>query len=250
LAFPLFGLILPFMKKIAFLAGTSGLIGMQLLHRLLQDSSYDYLISVGRRKLALKHNKLIQIEGDFKKIETWDIESKLREEDIGGIMFPIVDAIFKKSCEIHAFCSLGTTIKAAGSKEKFFEVDHDYVIGFAKWTHALGASKFLYVSAMGADSGSSVFYNKVKGQVEEDLKRIPFDYIGLFQPSLLLGNRKEFRFGEEAAKILTKPLVWLKIGKSFRPINDNQVAKAMIDFANKSKSVKVETVSSKTMQDF
>jgi uncharacterized protein YbjT (DUF2867 family) len=103
---------------------------------------------------------------------------------------------------------------------------------------------------MGANPQSSVFYNKVKGEVEEDLKVIPFDYLGLFQPSLLVGNRKEFRFGEEVAKILTKPLVWLKLGKSFRPINDNQVAKAMIHHGNQTKSVKVETISSKNMQDF
>jgi uncharacterized protein YbjT (DUF2867 family) len=238
------------MKKIAFLAGTSGLIGMQLLHQLLQDSSYDYLISVGRRKLALKHHKLVQVEGDFSKILSWDIESKLREEDLGGVFFPIVDAINKKSCEMHAFCSLGTTIKVAGSKEKFFEIDHNYVIGFAAWTHTLGVNKFLYVSAMGANPQSSVFYNKVKGETEEDLKVIPFDYLGLFQPSLLVGNRKEFRFGEEVAKILTKPLVWLKIGKSFRPINDNQVAKAMIHHANQTKPKKVEVISSKIMQDF
>ena len=238
------------MKKIAFLAGTSGLIGMQLLHQLLQDSSYDYLISVGRRKLALKHHKLVQVEGDFSKIRSWDIESKLREEDLGGVFFPLVDAINKKTCEMHAFCSLGTTIKVAGSKEKFHEIDHDYVIGFAAWTHALGVNKFLYVSAMGANPQSSVFYNKVKGETEEDLKVIPFDYLGLFQPSLLVGNRKEFRFGEEVAKILTKPLVWLKLGKSFRPINDNQVAKAMIHHANQSKPVKVEIISSQKMLDF
>lgn len=238
------------MKKIAFLAGTSGLIGMQLLHQLLQDSSYNYLISVGRRKLALKHHKLVQVEGDFSKIRSWDIESKLREEDLGGVFFPLVDAINKKTCEMHAFCSLGTTIKVAGSKEKFHEIDHDYVVGFAAWTHALGVNKFLYVSAMGANPQSSVFYNKVKGETEEDLKVIPFDYLGLFQPSLLVGNRKEFRFGEEVAKILTKPLVWLKLGKSFRPINDNQVAKAMIHHANQTKPVKVEIISSKKMQDF
>lgn len=238
------------MKKIAFLAGTSGLIGMQLLHQLLQDSSYDYLISVGRRKLALKHHKLVQVEGDFSKIRSWDVESKLREEDLGGVFFPLVDAINKKTCEMHAFCSLGTTIKVAGSKEKFHEIDHDYVVGFAAWTHALGVNKFLYVSAMGANPQSSVFYNKVKGETEEDLKVIPFDYLGLFQPSLLVGNRKEFRFGEEVAKILTKPLVWLKLGKSFRPINDNQVAKAMIHHANQTKPVKVEIISSKKMQDF
>jgi uncharacterized protein YbjT (DUF2867 family) len=238
------------MKRIAFLAGTSGLIGMQLLHQLLKNTDYDYVISVGRRKLALKHDKLVQIEGDFSKIQHWDLESKLRAEDLGGVFFPIWEAIRTRSAEIHAFCSLGTTIKVAGSKEKFREIDHDYVVLFAQWTHTLGASKFLYVSAMGANPASSIFYNQVKGEVEEDLKLIPFDYLGLFQPSLLLGNRKEFRFGEEVAKIVTKPMVWLKLAPKYRPIYDHQVAKAMISYALATKSFKVEVVPSKDMQKF
>ena len=139
------------MKKIAFLAGTSGLIGMQLLHQLIQDPSYDTIISVGRRKLALKHQKLVQVEGDFKEIKKWNLEEKLRAEDIGGVYFPLIDAILSKSVEMHAFCSLGTTIKAAGSKEKFYQVDHDFVIHFAQWVKELGVSRYMYVSAMGAD---------------------------------------------------------------------------------------------------
>ncbi|WP_373495631.1 NAD-dependent epimerase/dehydratase family protein [Aquiflexum sp.] len=238
------------MKKIAFLAGTSGLVGMQLLHQLLQDTSYDNIISVGRRKLALKHQKLVQVEGDFKNIRKWNLEEKLREEDLGGEHFSLIDAIKTKSVEMYAFCSLGSTIKAAGSKEKFYEIDHDYVMNFALWVKDLGVSRFLYVSAMGADPQSSVFYNKVKGETEEDLKVIPFDYLGLFEPSLLLGNRNEFRFGEEVAKIVTKPLVWLKLAKKYSPIYDYQVAKAMIGHANKNKSVKVEVISSKEMQNF
>jgi hypothetical protein len=195
---------------------------MQLLHQLIQDTSYDILISIGRRKLALKHHKLVQVEGDFDKIRNLDLDSKLRESDIGGDNFQLLAALKDKKPEIHAFCALGTTIKKAGSQEKFYKVDHDYVMNFAYWTKSLGATKFLYVSAMGADSQASVYYNKVKGEVEEDLKTIPFDYLGLFQPSLLLGNRKEFRFGEEAAKILTKPLVWLKLFDKFRPIHDHK----------------------------
>jgi hypothetical protein len=238
------------MKKIAFIAGTSGMIGMQLLHQLIQDTSYDTIISIGRRKLALKHQKLVQVEGDFKDIKNWDLEEKLREEDIGGVYFPLIDAIRSKSVDMHAYCSLGTTIKAAGSKEKFYQVDHDYVINFAQWVIGLGVSRFLYVSSLGADPQSSVFYNKVKGEVEEDLKVFPFDYLGLFEPSFLLGNRNEFRFGEEVVKILTKPVVWLKLAKKYRPIYDHQVAKAMITHANKPKSVKVEVISSKEMQNF
>lgn len=238
------------MKKIAFLAGTSGLIGMQLLHQLIQDTSYDIIISVGRRKLALKHEKLVQVEGDMGKIKDWDLESKLRTEDIGGMMFPLVEAIQNQSVEIHAFCSLGTTIKAAGSQEKFYEIDHDYVLNFAKWIKETGATHFLYVSALGADPQSTVLYNKVKGEVEEDLKVIPFNYLGLFRPSLLMGQREEFRLGEEVAKILMKPLIWFKLAKKYRPIYDHQVAKAMIYHANQTKSVIVEVIHSKEMLSF
>jgi hypothetical protein len=238
------------MKKIAFLAGTSGLIGMQLLHQLIQDTSYDTIISVGRRKLALKHEKLVQVEGDLGKIKEWDLESKLRTEDLGGLMFPLVEAIQTQSVEIHAFCSLGTTIKAAGSKEKFHEIDHDYVLGFAIWVKKMGATRFLYVSSLGADPQSSVFYNKVKGEVEEDLKVIPFNYLGLFRPSILMGQRNEFRLGEEVAKIFMRPLIWFKLAKKYRPIYDHQVAKAMIYHANQSKSMKVEVIHSKDMLSF
>lgn len=238
------------MKKIAFLAGTSGLIGMQLLHQLLKGTDYDYVVSVGRRKLALKHEKLVQLEGEFSKILHWDLEAKLRRDDIGGDHFHLWDLISSKNADIHAFCSLGTTIKLAGSRERFREIDHDYVVLFAQWTQSLGASKFLYVSAMGADPASSIFYNQVKGEVEEDLKLIAFDYLGLFQPSLLLGNRKEFRFGEEVAKIVTKPMVWLKLAPKYRPIYDHQVAKAMISYALATKSAKVEVIPSKDMQKY
>lgn len=238
------------MNKIAFLSGTSGLIGMQLLHQLINDGSYDCVISVGRRGLALKHDKLVQIKGNMEDLINWDLEEKLREEDIGGLMFPLIEAIKSQEIEIHAFCSLGTTIKTAGSKDRFFQVDHDFVLNFAKWTKSFGTKRFLYVSAIGADPQSKVFYNRVKGETEEDLKVIPFDYLGIFQPSLLLGNRKEFRLGEEAAKILMMPLVWLKLAKSIRPIYDRQVAKAMIYHANQVKSVKVEVIPSKEMQRF
>lgn len=238
------------MKKIALIAGTSGLIGMQLLHQLIKDGSYDLILSAGRRKLALKHPKLVQIEGDLGNMQSWDISEKLREEDLGGSHFSLIEALEKGALEIHAFCSLGTTIKNAGSQKKFYEIDHDYVIKFALMAKELGAVKFLYVSAMGADPMSKVFYNRVKGEVEEDLKVIPFSYLGLFRPSLLLGQRKEFRFGEEMAKIFSKPLVWFKLMKKYRPIYDHQVAKAMIHFANLSTGDKVQVIENKQMLDF
>ena len=235
--------------NIALISGTSGLVGMQLLHQLLQGNSYDYVLSVGRRKLSLKHGKLIQIDGDLFKLNSWDWEEMVKGKTLGGEYNSFLEAISEKKAEIHAFSSLGTTIKIAGSKEKFYAIDHDLVIGFARWAKKIGASKFQYVSALGADATSSVFYNKVKGETEEDLKSIQFDYLGLFRPSLLLGNRSEFRFGELVATVLMKPLVWLKLAKNIRPIYDYQVAKAMVKKASTSSSIPVEIILSGQMQD-
>lgn len=235
--------------NIALISGTSGLVGMQLLHQLLQGNSYDYVLSVGRRKLSLKHGKLIQIEGELSKLTSWKWEDLVKAQSLSGEYNRLIDVVSEKSAEIHAFSSLGTTIKVAGSKEKFRAIDHDLVIEFARWAKKIGASKFLYVSALGADSTSSVFYNKVKGETENDLKSIQFGYLGLFRPSLLLGNRSEFRMGELVATVFMKPLVWLKVAKNIRPIYDYQVAKAMVKKALSSGSESVEIVLSGQMQD-
>lgn len=235
--------------KIAILSGTSGLVGMQLLHQLLQNPAYDYVLSVGRRKLSLKHGKLIQISGDMIRINTWDLDSKLSEEDLGGENHQIRIALMEKKAEIQGFCALGTTIKQAGSKEDFFKIDHDMVIEFAKWTRSLGTVKFLYVSSSGASSDSSIFYSQTKGKTEDDLKAIGFAFVGLFRPSLLLGNRSEFRLGEQLATIAMKPLVWLKLFKNIRPIYDYQVAKGMVRKALEENSKSVEIIDSGQLQD-
>lgn len=233
--------------KIAIISGASGMVGMQLLHQLLKE--YDDVISVGRRTLALKHENLVQLEGDMAKINTWDWEHLLVSKSLGGEKNALKESILEKKAEIHAFSALGTTIKQAGSKERFFQIDHDLVIEFAKWTKSLGASKFLYVSSSGASSDSSIFYSQTKGKTEDDLKAIGFEFLGLFRPSLLLGNRSEFRLGEQIATIFMKPLVWLKLFKNIRPIYDYQVAKGMVRKALEQNSKSVEIISSGQLQD-
>ncbi|WP_425637603.1 NAD-dependent epimerase/dehydratase family protein [Algoriphagus yeomjeoni] len=235
--------------RIALISGASGLVGKALLHQLFKSEDYDYVLSVGRRKLAIKQQKLVQVEGDMANIDSWDWEGKISSQSLSGEYFPLIDSLSKKTAEIHAFCSLGTTIKQAGSKEKFFAIDHDLVISFAKCTKALGASKFLYVSSSGADAKSSIFYSQTKGKTEDDLKAISFDYLGLFRPSLLMGNRTEFRFGEQVAQVVMKPLIWLKLFKNIRPIYDYQVAKGMVKTALATKSKSEEIISSGELQD-
>ncbi len=235
--------------KIAILTGTSGLVGMQLLNQLVQNPIYDYVLSMGRRKLSLKHDKLVQISGDMSAINSWDLAEKLSENDIGGDNRPLIEALTEGGADVHAFCALGTTIKEAGSKDNFIAVDHDMVIQFGIFVKTHGADKFLVVSALGADPESNVFYNQIKGKMEKDLRNINFGYLGIFRPSLLLGNRKEFRLGEEIAKIFMKPLVWFSLWKKGRPIYDYKVAKAMVKKAVSDIESSVEIVSSAEMQD-
>jgi len=216
---------------IALISGTSGLVGMQLLHQLLRNAAYSYVISVGRRSLALKHEKLLQIDGDMPKLTTWAWEDQINAQSLGGVYQNLVLALQEKKVTVHAFCSLGTTIKQVGSKDKFYAVDHDLVIEFASWAKKLGASKFLYVSSMSANAGSAIFYSKVKGETENDLKALQFSYLGLFRPSLLVGTRHDFRLNEQIATFFMMPLTWLKLGKNIRPIRDHVVAKALVNVA-------------------
>lgn len=232
------------MNTIAIISGGSGLVGTQLMHQLFQQKAYDYVIAVGRRELTMKHAKLVQVVVDFDHLEEVDLEERLRDKDIGGLNHSLISLLQKGDYEMHAYCALGTTIKAAGSKDAFNKIDHDYVIGFANWTRRLGASKFLYVSAIGANAKSSIFYNKVKGRVEDDLKKIPFEYLGIFQPSILMGNRKESRLAEDVGKVVMRVVTAVGIYRKYKPIYDYQVATAMVHCALEHREKPVETVSS------
>lgn len=126
-------------------------------------------------------------------------------------------------------CCLGTTIKQAGSQEAFRKVDYQYVIEFAKLAEKSGAQKFLVVSAMGANAESSIFYNKVKGEMERDLKKLHIPQIEIFRPSLILGNRKEKRTAEELFQKLNPVMNFILQGplKKYRGIEASDIAKAM-----------------------
>ena len=131
------------------------------------------------------------------------------------------------------FCCLGTTIKKAGSKEAFTRVDYNYVTQLAEITANKGASQFLVVSSMGADPSSLFFYNRVKGKMEEDIKKYGFETVHIIRPSLLLGEREEQRTGEEIASKIMKPISTLMVGplEKYKPIQAETVAKALVNLA-------------------
>ena len=119
----------------------------------------------------------------------------------------------------------------AGSKENFNQVDFYYPLLVAKTSFAQGARQFLIVSALGADKESSIYYNRVKGQVEEAVSQIGFESLHIFRPSLLLGSRIEKRRGEDAAKFIYKAFGFL-IPKKYKAIDSAKVARSMLRFAN------------------
>lgn len=192
----------------ALIAGASGLVGSNLLELLLQDSRFGKIVAVGRRRLNISSPKLEEL------ILDWNSDSAFE--------LPPADV---------AFCCLGTTIKKAGSQDAFRKVDHDYVIRFARSSFRSGVKHFLVVSAIGSSERSKIFYSRVKGEMEQDLKKIGFETLHIFQPSLLLGERQEKRFGESLAIRLFpfyQPLLVGPLRKQM-PIEARVVAKSMLE---------------------
>jgi uncharacterized protein YbjT (DUF2867 family) len=194
--------------RTALVAGASGLVGGCLLDTLLEDARYREVHSLGRRALARQHPKLVQHTVDFSRLE--------------GEALPAAQ---------DAFCCLGTTIKKAGSQDAFRAVDHDAVLAFAKAARAVGVQRFLVVTALGANARSRIFYNRVKGQVEEALASLGFESLVILQPSLLLGERTENRPGERAATAVSRALAPLLRPLASRPIEARTVARAMATLA-------------------
>ena len=197
-------------SRTAVVAGATGLVGSHLLQLLLADSTWSHIVTIGRRPLCA-HAKLEQRIVDFDQLDTQD--NLPNAQDV--------------------FCCLGTTIKQAGSQEAFRRVDFDYVLAIARAGLRGGAGQFLLVSAIGADPNSRVFYSRVKGETEAAVRQLPYRAIQIFRPSLLLGERSEFRLGERIA-MLAAPLIALALVgrlRRYRPIPAAMVAAAMISVA-------------------
>ena len=201
-------------NKTALIVGATGLVGRQVLDVLLKNDYYSEVLVVCRRSVGVKDNRIKEIIIDFDKFEEY--QDQISANDY--------------------YCSIGTTMKQAGSKDVFWKVDYSYPIKLAK--RALSDPKFeqfLLVSSYGANSESSLFYNEVKGKTEQALKEMNLKKLLIFQPSLLLGYRKDFRFFEETAKLVSTVLSFFIIGTRLRfwAIKGFEVAKAMFIIAKR-----------------
>ena len=213
------------MKKKAILYGATGLIGRYLLEGLLKSDSYDAVYVIARRPLSQEHPKLTTLVCPGEKLH--ELTLALGPSD--------------------AYCALGTTIKQAGSREKFKLVDHDFVFEFAKLALRAGARHLILVSALGADENSMVFYCRIKGETERDVAALGFDEVTIARPSLLLGKRDSFRPGESIGQLLSP----LMVGplRALQGIDASDVALAMLKLAEDSRSQKVRIVPSNELRN-
>ncbi len=206
----------PKMPRSVLLVGATGLVGRSLLPLLLCSRDYQRVVVLARRELDLKDPKLETVVTDFSRIPS------LREK------FAVDDV----------FSALGTTIRKAGSQPAFYEVDFTYNQQIAQLASEAGASRYFLVSAVGANSSSGFFYNRVKGELEDAVTQMGFSTVHIFRPSLLLGEREEFRLGEKVGSIAAKIIRPVLNGPlaRFRPIEAKAVAEAMVYLARKGQS--------------
>jgi uncharacterized protein YbjT (DUF2867 family) len=194
-------------SKKAIIAGASGLIGSKLLNILLQQPGYDDVLLLVRKELPVSHKNLVQLIVDFEKLDEY-------EGSISG----------------HAlFCCLGSTQKKTPDLNIYRKIDHDYPLKLAQLSKQNGVDQYHLVSALGANSKSSNFYTKMKGETEEDIQHVGLKCLHIYEPALLTGDRKEFRLAEKILTPLMKIIDPLLMGgwKKYRSIPAETVAMAM-----------------------
>jgi uncharacterized protein YbjT (DUF2867 family) len=198
--------------RIALVVGGSGLVGGRLLPLLLNTGSYTRIYALSRRPLPMDHPRLAN------RVVRFDA--------------PLEPQLKGLTCQ-DAFCCLGTTMREAGSQEAFRKVDHDLVLGFARFALKAGAERLVVVSSVGADREARNFYLRVKGEMERSVETAGFRALDIMQPSLLLGARRHLRPLEFAAQALmwaARPL-FLGAAMRYRAIEADTVAAAMYGVA-------------------
>lgn len=203
-------------SKTALVLGATGLVGTALLKQLHANDQYSKI------KILTRHP--ISNLADFPKIEALELNN-----------FDQMQTMANRLSADDVFCTLGTTMKKAGSKAAFYTVDFSYPVALAQLALKQGAKHFIIVTASGANVNSRIFYNRVKGEVEQALKMLNYPRLTILRPSLLTGERQEYRFGESVAQVLGKVFAGL-MPVRMKPISAELVASAMIRVAQNSDS--------------
>ncbi len=195
------------MLKKALVIGASGLVGRNLVFELLKSPSYGKVVVLTRKDLVIKHEKFEQHLIDFEELENYRHLMKI--DDV--------------------YCCLGSTKAKTPDLGFYRKIDFEYPLQVANMALVKGAKQFLLVSAMGANSNSSLFYNKTKGEVEEAISLLKYPSFHIFRPALLLGSRNEFRPMETLSQYLFRVFNPFFIGslRSYKAVHGNVLSKAM-----------------------
>ena len=193
------------MSDTALILGATGLVGTECLRLFAASPDFARVVALTRRPLSVT---------SLPKVESHVID------------FERLDEAAEHFRVSHVVCALGTTIKKAGSQARFRRVDHDYPLAAAQLGLRQGARHFLLVSALGANAQSRIFYNRVKGELEQAIRAIPYRSVTIVRPSLLIGERDEARPGEVIGKALAR-----FAPRRYRPVPARDVAAAILRVA-------------------
>ncbi|MCK9208553.1 MAG: NAD(P)H-binding protein [Salinivirgaceae bacterium] len=194
------------MEKTALVLGATGLVGSELLKQLLNDDRYSSVVVFVRRPLEINHPKLHVEVIDFDRSDYWSGKVK------GDVLFS----------------AFGTTIKKAKTKENQYKIDFTYQFQMAQAAKHNQVGTYVLVSSAGANPKSGIFYSRMKGELDEQVKELGFQRLVILKPSILAGNRKEKRMGEKVGLVLAKMIGVIPFISKYRSIPASTVAKAMI----------------------
>lgn len=191
----------------ALVIGATGLVGSHLADQLLDDSRFEKAVAFTRRSLQKQHPKLEERIIDFDNPAEWKHLVK------GDVLFS----------------TLGTTLRAAGSKEAQYKIDYTYQYNFAVAAADNGVPSYVLVSAAYSSSNSRIFYSRIKGELERDIKKLSFQHISIIRPGQLSGKRKENRLGEKISISILNLIGKIPGLTLLKPIDANMVARAMVN---------------------
>ncbi|MCH5600291.1 NAD(P)H-binding protein [Niabella ginsengisoli] len=192
------------------LIGATGATGNELLQLLLQDEIVTEVVALVRKNLPVRHKKLIAHIVDFDRTETW------QHLVMGDV----------------AFSCLGTTLKAAGSKEAQYKVDYEYQYAFAKAAKENNIAKFILISAGMANEKSLVFYSRMKGALEHAIQQLKFHSLIIFRPGLLSRPATD-RMGEKISESVLKVFNRFGLFNKMAPLPVKKLAMLMLEYAKK-----------------